>query len=60
MLSLKNHTENEEGRLVPVFFLLLKKALNELKARVLQLSFNIFQLPSIQHTIKKTVKNFRL
>ena len=31
------------GRLVPELFLLLKKALYEVKASGLQLSFNIFQ-----------------
>ena len=47
--------ENEEyeaRRLVPDFILFFKKALYEVKACVLQLSFNIFRLPSTWHTIK--------
>ena len=39
----ENHTEKEAGRLVPDFFLFLKKALYEVKASDLQLSFNIFR-----------------
>ena len=38
----KNHAENETGRLVLDLFLFLKKALYEVKASGLQLSFNIF------------------
>ena len=47
--------ENEEyeaRRLVPDFILFFKKALYEVKACDLHLSFNIFQLPSTWHTIK--------
>ena len=36
-IFLKNHVENEAGRLVPDFFLQFKKALFEVKARGLQL-----------------------
>ena len=39
----KNHAENETGTLVPDLFLFLKKALDEVKASGLQLSFNIFR-----------------
>ena len=39
----KNHGENEAGRLVPDIFLLFKKALYEVKASIMQLSFNIFR-----------------
>ena len=38
----KNHVENETGRLVPDLFLFFKKALNEVKANGLELSFNDF------------------
>ena len=34
--------ENEAGRLVSDFFLFFKRALHEVKASGLQLSFNIF------------------
>ena len=37
----KNHSENETGRLVPDLCLFFKKALCEVKASGLQLSFNI-------------------
>ena len=37
----KNYSENEAGRLVPDLFLFFKKALHEVKAGGLQLSFNI-------------------
>ena len=39
----ENHGENEAGGLVPDHFLFFKKALYEVKASVLQLSFNIFR-----------------
>ena len=39
--SFKNHAENEATRLVPDLFLFFRKALYELKASALQLSFNI-------------------
>ena len=38
----KRHTENETRRLVPDLFLFLEKALYEVKASGLQLSFKIF------------------
>ena len=37
----KNHAGTESGRLVPDLFLFFKKALCEIKASGLQLSFNI-------------------
>ena len=43
MFFFKNHAENEAGILVPDLFLLLKKALREVKASGLQLSFNIYR-----------------
>ena len=39
----KNHVENEARRLVPDLFLFFKKALYEVKASGLQLSFNRFR-----------------
>ena len=42
-IFLRNHAEREVERLVPDFFLLFKKALNEVKAKGLQLSFSIFR-----------------
>ena len=39
---LKNHAENETGRLVLDLFLFFEKALYERKGSGLQLSFNIF------------------
>ena len=39
----KNYAENEARRLVPDFFLFFTKALYEVKANALQLSFNYFQ-----------------
>ena len=42
MFFFKNHAENEAERLVPDFFLLFNKALHQVKASGLQLSFNIF------------------
>ena len=41
-IFLKNLVENETRRLVPDLFLVFKKALYEVKASDLQLSFNIF------------------
>ena len=38
----KNHAQNEAQRLVTELFLFLGKALKEVKASGLQLSFNIF------------------
>ena len=43
----ENLAENKVGRLVPDLFLFFKKAVYEVKASGLQLSFNIFW-----HTIK--------
>ena len=54
----KSHVENEAGRLVPDFFLFFKKALFEVKASGLQLSFNIFRQPSTWHTISRDMLNF--
>ena len=48
----KNHKECEAEKLVPDLFLFFKKALHEVKASGLQLSFNIFRLPFTWHTIK--------
>ena len=42
-LFFKTHAENEAGRLVPDLFQFFKKALFEVKASVLQRSFNIFR-----------------
>ena len=39
----KNHAENKSGRLVPDLFLFFQKALFEVKASGLQLSFKIFR-----------------
>ena len=39
----KNYSENEAGRLIPDLFLLFQKALYEVNASGLQLSFNILQ-----------------
>ena len=51
---LKNHAENDAERLVPDHFLFFKKALNEVKASGLQLSFNIiFWCPSTSYIIKR-------
>ena len=44
--------ENEAGRLVPDLFLFLGKALYEVKAGGLQLSFDTFRQPSTCHRIK--------
>ena len=43
MFFFKIHAENEAGKLVPDLFLFFKKALFEIKANGLQLSFNIIQ-----------------
>ena len=48
----KNPAENESGRLPPDHFLFSRKALNEVKASGLQLSFKIFRWPLTWHTIK--------
>ena len=42
ILFSENNAESEAGRLVPYLFLFFKKALYEVKASGLQLSFNIF------------------
>ena len=49
---LKNHTENETGRLVPDLFLFFEKSLCEVKANDLELNFSIFQQSSTRHMIK--------
>ena len=51
--SFKNHAEVKAWRLVLYLFLFFKKALHEVKASGLQLSFNAFQLPSIQPGFSK-------
>ena len=43
----KNHAENEARRLVADLLLFFKKALYEVKANGLQLSFNVFWIKSI-------------
>ena len=43
MFFFENHGEYEAGKLVPHHFLFFKKALYEVKASDLQLSFNIFR-----------------
>ena len=42
-IFLENHAENEAGGLVPDLFLFFNKALNDIKANGLQLSFNQFR-----------------
>ena len=41
---LKNHAENEAGRLVPDLFLFFKMALYKPKTNDLQLGFTVFRL----------------
>ena len=53
MFLLKNHVENEAGRLVPDPFWFSKKDFYEVKASVLQLSFNIIDSPSTLQTVKR-------
>ena len=48
----KNHAENEIGRLVLDLFQFFKKALYEVKANGLELSFNHFRQSSTWQTIK--------
>ena len=43
IVFLKNHAENEAGRLFPDFLLFFKKALHKVNASDLQLGFNIFR-----------------
>ena len=50
----KNRAENEAVRLVPDLFLLCKKALHEVKASGLQLSFNIFLVFNLAYNKNKT------
>ena len=52
MFSFKNRAENKAGRIVPDLFLFLKKALYDVKANYVQISFNHFQLPSTWKTMK--------
>ena len=40
--KVKSHADNEAGRLVPDLFLFFRKALYEVKASVIQLSFKYF------------------
>ena len=54
----KNHAQNETGRLVPDLFLFFKKALYEVNASGLKLSFNQFRQSSTWQTIK--TKNMKL
>ena len=51
----KNYGENEAERLVPDLFLFFKKALYEVKASGLQLTFKKFRWPSTWHPMKTTV-----
>ena len=51
-IFLQKSCRNGAGRLVPDLFLFFKKALYEVKAIGLQLSFNIFQQSSTWHKIK--------
>ena len=51
-IFLQKSCRNNTGRLVPDLSCVFKKALNEVKARSVQLSFNIFGYPSTWHTIK--------
>ena len=48
------------GILVPYIFLVFKKAIYEVKANGLQLSFNIFRQPQLRIQSKQFVWNFRL
>ena len=52
----KNRAENEAVRLVPDLFLLCKKALREVKASGLQLSFNIFLVFNLAYSKNKMQK----
>ena len=54
-ISAKNHAENEAGRLVPELLLFFKKALYEVKANGLQLSFNTFVSPQLDKQLKQNV-----
>ena len=49
----KNRAENKAVRLVPDLFLLCKKALREVKASGLQLSFNIFLVFNLAYNKNK-------
>ena len=51
-IFIKDHAENEAGRLVTGFVLFFKKDLCKIKASGLQLGFTIFPYPSNQHIIK--------
>ena len=57
MFFFKNHTENKAERLVRDLFLFFKKALYEVKASGLQLSFNILIALNLVRN-KKSGKNF--
>ena len=56
----KNYAINEIGRLVQYLFLFLKKTLYDEKESDLELSFNIFWLPSAWHTMKIQTFKFRI
>ena len=51
MFFLRNHVENDTGRLFPDFFSFFKKALYEVGASGLHRIFNIFR-----HTVKTSSK----
>ena len=55
-IFLQKSGKNEAGKLAPDFFLFSKKALYEIKASCLQLSFNIFRQSSTWLTIKTNRK----
>ena len=55
----KNYAEIEAVRLVSGLFLFSKKALYEVKASGLQLSFNIFLEPSTWHNNKNKNKMYK-
>ena len=48
----KNNAENEAERLLPDLFLFFEKALYDVKAKALHLSFNIFDTLRFGYTIK--------
>ena len=56
---LKNHVQNEAGRLVSDLFLLFKKALFKVKASGQHLNFNILGSHQLGHTIKINCRKFQ-
>ena len=56
MFFFKNHTQNEAGRIVPDLFLFFKKALYEVKAQSLQLSFNVSIASNLKYNKSKLYK----